>query len=307
MTLSRKVKTAFDENRMLILGAQVLFGFQLQDGFQEGFAELPSYARSLNSLALVLMALTIGLLIAPSMQHRIVEEGQDTVRLHGIAGLFAGIALLPLGISLGLDVYIVFEHVFNIDAAMITGGSFCALALLLWFVVGFSLRLRLKVPAMCEKEEPTSLSTRIEHMLTEARVIVPGAQALLGFQLVVTFARAFEQLDAALKVVHVTALCFVAAAILLLMTPAALHRIAFKGQDVEAFLRLGSGLVLTAPFLLAVGLAADMEVAVAKATAEAGLAKIIALVSFIALVGLWYGLPLMLRYSRSARSSAQGI
>jgi hypothetical protein len=61
MSLSRKVKTAFDENRMLILGAQVLFGFQLQDGFQEGFAEFPSYVRSLNSLALVLMALTIGL------------------------------------------------------------------------------------------------------------------------------------------------------------------------------------------------------------------------------------------------------
>jgi len=307
MSLSRKVKTALDENRMLILGAQVLFGFQLQGGFQEGFAELPSHARSLNCLALVLMALTIGLLIAPSMQHRIVEEGRDTIRIHGVAGLFAGIALLPLGISLGLDIYVVFEHVFNIDAAMIAGGSFCALAMLLWFVVGFSLRLRLKVSAMCEKEEPTSLSTRIEQMLTEARVIVPGAQALLGFQLVVAFTRAFEDLDAALKVVHVTALCFVAAAILLLMTPAALHRIAFKGQDVEAFLRLGSGFVLTAPFVLAIGLAADMDVAVAKATEETGLAKIIALASFIALAGLWYGLPLVLRNRRSARSNAQEI
>jgi hypothetical protein len=60
MSLSRKVKTALDENRVLILGAQVLFGFQLQGGFQEGFAELPSHARSLNCLALVLIALTIG-------------------------------------------------------------------------------------------------------------------------------------------------------------------------------------------------------------------------------------------------------
>lgn len=91
------------------------------------------------------------------------------------------------------------------------------------------------------------------------------------------------------------------------MTPAALHRIAFKGQDVEAFLRLGSGFVLTAPFVLAIGLAADMDVAVAKATEETGLAKIIALASFIALAGLWYGLPLVLRNCRSARSNAQEI
>jgi hypothetical protein len=91
-----------------------------------------------------------------------------------------------------LDIYIVFEHVFDIDTAMIAGGCFCAVAMLLWFVVGFWLRLRLKVPAMCEKEEPASLSTRIEQMLTEARVIVPGAQALLGFQLAVAFTRAFE-------------------------------------------------------------------------------------------------------------------
>jgi hypothetical protein len=69
------------------------------------------------------------------------------------------------------------------------------------------------------------------------------------------------------------------------MTPAAVHRIAFKCQDVEAFLRLGSGFVLTAPFVLAIRLVADMEVAVAKATEESGLAKIIALASFIAFAG----------------------
>src|ERR1700704_4194399 len=231
MSLSRKVKTALDENRLLILGAQVLFGFQFQGVFQESFAFLPSYARDLNSLALILMALTIGLLIAPSMQHRIVEGGQDTVRIHRLAGMFAGIATLPFGISLGVDVFIVFDHQLGIPIATIAGGSFSVLVALLWFVLGFALRLSLKVPVMSEKEEPTTLATRIEQMLTEARVIVPGVQALLGFQLTVAFTRALEQLDAALKLVHVTALCFVAVAVVLLMTPAALHRIAFKGQD----------------------------------------------------------------------------
>lgn len=212
--------------------------------------------------------------------------------------MFAGIATLPFGISHGLDVFIVFDHQFGIPVATIAGGLFSVLVALLWFVLGFALLLSLKVPVMSEKEEPTSLATRIEQMLTEARVIVPGAQALLGFQLTVTFTRAFEQLDAALKLVHVTALCFVAVAVVLLMTPAALHRIAFKGRDVEAFLKLGSGFVLAAPLALAAGLAADMQVAVAKAIEPRGLATAVAVGSFAALAGMWYGLPIVLRTRR---------
>ena len=295
MSLSHKVKTALDENRLLILGAQVLFGFQFQGVFQETFADLPSYTRIINSLALALMVLTIGLLIAPSMQHRIVEEGADTVRIHAVAGVFAGVALLPFGISLSLDVFIVFEHLFGFAAAAWAAGCFCALVALLWYILGFVLRAIVKVPVMSDKEEPTLLATRIEQMLTEARVIVPGVQALLGFQLAVTFARAFGDLGAALQLTHVVALCFVALAAILLMTPAALHRIAFRGQDTEAFLTLGSGFVLTAPIALAFGLAADMLVAIAKATAATGLATIIAGTSFAVLMGLWYGLPLLLR------------
>jgi hypothetical protein len=40
-TLDRRVKTALDETRMLILGAEVLFGFHLNSVFQKGFSSLP--------------------------------------------------------------------------------------------------------------------------------------------------------------------------------------------------------------------------------------------------------------------------
>jgi hypothetical protein len=233
------------------------------------------------------------------MQHRIVEGGADTNRIHGVAGLFAGAALLPFGVSLGLDVFIVFDHVFNSSAAAIAGGVFCVLAALCWFVIGFVLRFSLKVSAMPEKEEPTPLPTRIDQMLTEARVIIPGAQALLGFQLAVTFTRPFGELGPTLRIIHVTALCFVALAVVLLMTPAALHRIAFRGQDTKAFLTLGSGFVLAAPAALALGLAADMQVAIAKATEATGLATAIAAASLVVLTTLWYGLPLLLRKPRA--------
>jgi hypothetical protein len=75
MSLREKVKTGLDETRLLILGAQVFFGFKLNGVFQEAFPELSPRARLFDCAGQVLMAITIGLLIAPSMQHRIVEKG----------------------------------------------------------------------------------------------------------------------------------------------------------------------------------------------------------------------------------------
>jgi hypothetical protein len=43
-------------------------------------------------------------------------------------------------------------------------------------------------------------------MLTEARVIIPGAQALFGFQLVAMLTTGFERLPEHAKLVHAAAL-----------------------------------------------------------------------------------------------------
>ena len=100
---------------------------------------------------------------------------------------------------------------------------------------------------------PTPLATQVEQLLTEARLIIPGAQALLGFQLTVTLMRTFEQLPVQAKLVHAAALVCVAVAVILLMAPASLHRIGFAGQDDPAFVTIASGLVIAAPAPLAAG------------------------------------------------------
>jgi hypothetical protein len=41
MELSKKVKVALDETRMLILGAQILLGFQFRGVFGDGYDRLP--------------------------------------------------------------------------------------------------------------------------------------------------------------------------------------------------------------------------------------------------------------------------
>jgi len=296
MPLGKKVKAALDETRLLILGAQILFGFQLNGVFQEAFPGLSPTTRLLNCAGQMLMAIAIGLLIAPSMQHRIVENGEDTIRIHRATSWFAGLALLPFAISLALSIYIVFDHLYGSAAALAAGVVFCILAGLCWF----GLELMVKLPAgngrmPREEEKPTPLPTKIDQMLTEARVILPGAQALLGFQLTVTLMRAFEQLPHASRLIHVAALCCVAVSVILLMTPAALHRISFAGEDTASFFRMGSWFVMSAPIPLAFGIAGDLYVATAKAGDSTVLGAVLAIAAFVILGALWYALPLLIR------------
>jgi hypothetical protein len=273
-----------------------LFGFQLNAVFQEGFPELSPVSKLMTSAGQALMVLSIALLIAPSMQHRLVEGGKDSNRIHHITGIYAGWALLPFEISLGIGFYIVFDHIYGRSVALVMGSVFCLMAGFFWFALEFSLRLWLGTKTMREEEKGTPLPTRIEQMLTEARVILPGAQALLGFQLTVTLTRAFEQLPEQIKLLHVTALCCVGLAVILLMTPAALHRISYAGEDTPGFFRLGSGFVIAAPAVLALGIAADLFVAAYKASDSTALATVISVASLVLLALFWFALPLYLRF-----------
>src|SRR5437764_13610376 len=111
MQLEHQIKIAFDESRLLIMGAQVLFGFQLNGVFQEQFDELPFVSRAFVCAGLTLIMIAVALLIAPSMQHRLVEEGQDSPRVLALATAFAGIALFPISSALALDIFVAMERI----------------------------------------------------------------------------------------------------------------------------------------------------------------------------------------------------
>src|SRR3954470_3474750 len=100
MSLSKKVKVALDETRTLILGAQILLGFQLQGVFRPVFDRLPWHDRYFDIASLLFSSLTVGLLIAPSLHRQIVDEGDSTRRIHRTIGRFTSWALAPFAIAL---------------------------------------------------------------------------------------------------------------------------------------------------------------------------------------------------------------
>jgi Family of unknown function (DUF6328) len=132
-------------------------------------------------------------------------------------------------------------------------------------------------------------------MLTEARLLLPGAQALLGFQFAVMLGKSFEQLTESSRAVHIAALCLIALTIILLMTPAAIHRITFGGEDDEGFHRIGSWLVVAAATPLGLGIGADIYVAVTRVTHSPVLGLVGSVAILTVLLALWFILPLFLR------------
>ena len=139
----------------------------------------------------------------------------------------------------------------------------------------------------------TPLHAKIEQMLTEARVVLPGAQALFGFQLAIVLTQSFEQLPTASMIMHATSLFLVAFAVVLLMAPAAYHRIVYAGEDSEDMHRVGSVLVTAATVPLALGLAGDVYVVVTRIMGSPTVGLIAGSLALVLLIGLWHVYPLV--------------
>ena len=303
MAIEDKLKTALDESRLLILGAQILFGFQFDAVFQELFSDIPVTSRYVHCAGLVLLLVSVGLMIAPALFHQITFAGQARPGAIRIASVFAGASLLPLTLGFGAATFVTFEQLFNRGVGIAAGISFTAIGLGLLYGFGLACRHeRKKSMAQEQTDTGTSLKAGIEQMLTEARVIIPGAQALLGFQLIAVLTRAFNELPPVFKYIHCVGLSAVAVSALLLMTPAALHRIGFHGEDNQKFFEIGSRLIVAGTIPLAVGIASGVAVVFFKAIDSESIAMASGLVSLALLLGLWLGYPWLVARHTASKS-----
>ena len=94
--------------------------------------------------------------------------------------------------------------------------------------------------------EKNTLKDQLRNVLEEARMVLPGIQALFGFQTVAVFNQAFSKLPWLAQVVHLAALLSVVTAIALVMMPAAWHRIVEPHQVSRATVSLASRMICAA-------------------------------------------------------------
>jgi hypothetical protein len=142
-----------------------------------------------------------------------------------------------------------------------------------------------------EREE-LKLSDAVSHLLDECRMVLPGIQALFGFQMIAVFnAGFFERLQPREQELHLSAIVLVVISIALLMTPAALHRQAEPRQATDRFLASATRLLLSAMVALAGGICLDVFIVVAMVLHDSMIAAAVAGVLFVLFLALWFAYP----------------
>jgi hypothetical protein len=145
-------------------------------------------------------------------------------------------------------------------------------------------------PRPAESDE--SVKDALQQTLDEARMVMPGVQALFGFQLIAVFSDGFERrLGEAEQSLHLVAIVLVTIAIALVMTPAAYHRQVEPRRATASFLVLASRLVSVAMLPLAAGLAIDVHLIARVITGRPALGAAIGVVVFLLFTALWFAFP----------------
>lgn len=141
----------------------------------------------------------------------------------------------------------------------------------------------------------------MRNIIEEARVILPGLQALFGFQTIAVFSERFAELAAYAKACHVIGLALVIVAVAMVMTPAVYYRACGGRANVE-MVHVSAKMIRGALAPLACGLALDMFTVFHAVTSSLVTSIVAALAVFALLTALWFILPSRARHRIARRN-----
>jgi hypothetical protein len=150
---------------------------------------------------------------------------------------------------------------------------------------------------------PEPLEKSVDHLLEECRMVLPGVQALFGFQLIAVFNQPFfAVLSAAERELHLAALVLVSLSVALVMAPAAYHRQAEPQRVSARFVAYASRMLMLAMVTLMIAVPLDVYVIARVILAAPPLAAAIAAGVFAAFGTAWFVIPWRARTVRARRS-----
>ncbi|HLO15007.1 MAG TPA: DUF6328 family protein [Anaerolineales bacterium] len=141
-------------------------------------------------------------------------------------------------------------------------------------------------------KEELPLSKAAEYLIEECRMVLPGIQALWGFQLIAVFNSAFsEKLTAFEQRLHLLAIGLVGVAIVIIMTPAAYHRQTGPQDITQRFIDLATRLMLFSMPPLALSICLDLYLISRLILNNVLVSLLITSLLFILFIILWFVLP----------------
>lgn len=131
--LDREMIELLNEVRVVMPGVQLLFGFLLTVPFQQRFADVTDFQRTVYVITLVLTAASAAFFMAPTAFHRVTfRAGQKPylIRL-GTRQAIAGMALLALAMNGAL--LLIVDFLFHWPTVVLAVGGTSLLFVWLWF------------------------------------------------------------------------------------------------------------------------------------------------------------------------------
>lgn len=109
-------------------------------------------------------------------------------------------------------------------------------------------------------KELAPIPERIQHILEEIKIVIPGTQTLLGFQFTAVFSNPFEKIPQMLRYTHIGSVIAILLSIMVLMLPSAYHQIVENGHDSERLLSFASRSAVIGMAALALGISIELFV-----------------------------------------------
>ncbi len=155
--------------------------------------------------------------------------------------------------------------------------------------------------------EPQSLEKTVSHLLEECRMVLPGIQAIFGFQLIAVFNNGFsEKLSQHERCAHLASVGLIVLAIACLLAPAAYHRIAETRSISNTFVSLASWLLSFGLFFLMLGICVDFFL-IARIILQTVIPAAVVTGSAVVLLGgMWFIFPLYRRFQNRIDSPPRG-
>ena len=139
--------------------------------------------------------------------------------------------------------------------------------------------------------EELSLSKAAQYLVEECRMVLPGIQALFGFQLIVVFSPGFsEKLGRGEHLIHFIAITLIVIAVAIIMTPAALHRSSGGKVVTATFIDVSARLLAWSMLPLAVALCLDFYL-IARVIIGSPWVVLLAAALFLIFFLMWFVLP----------------
>lgn len=131
-------------------------------------------------------------------------------------------------------------------------------------------------------------------MLSEMRILLPGAQMLSAFLVILPFNSGFAQIVHVEKLLFLATFVFSLASLVLLSAPAIQHRLLRPLKDRARFKRIATRQIVAGAFALAIALVLGTDLVISEVFGAA-IGLLVAALMALLILAAWWLMPVYLR------------